>query len=141
PEPADRTGRGWDRVALAHRARVLRRRGACGVGSTGRLGARRGRRCGAHRRATPGTPGADAIRRHRPPLTPLRGRGQPFSASDQRLHSFLCKVIFATMPDDVTGWSGTADTVRLDARSVRGLAHPLRLKLLGLLRTDGPATS
>ncbi len=45
------------------------------------------------------------------------------------------------MPDDVTRWSGTADTVRLDARSVRGLAHPLRLKLLGLLRTDGPATS
>lgn len=32
-------------------------------------------------------------------------------------------------------------TVHLDARSVRGLAHPLRVKILGLLRTDGPATA
>ncbi|WP_051711710.1 winged helix-turn-helix domain-containing protein [Streptomyces sp. NRRL S-350] len=30
--------------------------------------------------------------------------------------------------------------VVLDARSLRGLAHPLRVKLLGLLRSDGPAT-
>lgn len=29
----------------------------------------------------------------------------------------------------------------LDARSLRGLAHPLRVRLLGLLRTDGPATA
>ena len=28
-----------------------------------------------------------------------------------------------------------------DARSLRGLAHPLRLQLLGLLRSDGPATA
>ena len=28
-----------------------------------------------------------------------------------------------------------------DARSLRGLAHPLRLELLGLLRLDGPATA
>jgi DNA-binding transcriptional ArsR family regulator len=28
-----------------------------------------------------------------------------------------------------------------DARSLRGLAHPLRLQLLGLLRVDGPATA
>lgn len=32
-------------------------------------------------------------------------------------------------------------TVRLDARSVRALAHPLRLKILGILRTEGPATA
>lgn len=31
--------------------------------------------------------------------------------------------------------------VMLDARNLRGLAHPLRLKLLGLLREDGPATA
>lgn len=31
--------------------------------------------------------------------------------------------------------------VRLDARSLRGLAHPLRVRLLGLLRQDGPATA
>ena len=33
-------------------------------------------------------------------------------------------------------------TVHLtEARQLRALAHPLRLKLLGLLRTDGPATA
>jgi len=31
--------------------------------------------------------------------------------------------------------------VHLDARTLRGLAHPLRVRLLGLLRTDGPATA
>lgn len=29
----------------------------------------------------------------------------------------------------------------VDARSLRGLAHPLRMRLLGLLRVDGPATA
>ncbi|MFD7630443.1 ArsR/SmtB family transcription factor [Streptomyces sp. NPDC059851] len=29
----------------------------------------------------------------------------------------------------------------LDARSLRGLAHPLRIRLLGALRQDGPATA
>ncbi|MFK8912010.1 ArsR/SmtB family transcription factor [Streptomyces sp. YS-3] len=29
----------------------------------------------------------------------------------------------------------------LDARSLRGLAHPLRIRLLGALRHDGPATA
>jgi DNA-binding transcriptional ArsR family regulator len=33
------------------------------------------------------------------------------------------------------------DVVNPDARSLRGLAHPLRLQLLGLLRMDGPATA
>jgi DNA-binding transcriptional ArsR family regulator len=33
------------------------------------------------------------------------------------------------------------DGVTPDARSLRGLAHPLRLQLLGLLRVDGPATA
>jgi DNA-binding transcriptional ArsR family regulator len=31
--------------------------------------------------------------------------------------------------------------VHLDARMLRGLAHPLRVRLLGMLRTDGPATA
>jgi DNA-binding transcriptional ArsR family regulator len=31
--------------------------------------------------------------------------------------------------------------VRLDARTLRGLAHPLRVRLLDLLRTNGPATA
>ena len=34
-----------------------------------------------------------------------------------------------------------ADVVRPDPRSLRALAHPLRLQLLGLLRADGPATA
>jgi DNA-binding transcriptional ArsR family regulator len=33
------------------------------------------------------------------------------------------------------------DVVNPDARSLRGLAHPLRLQLLGLLRMDGAATA
>lgn len=30
---------------------------------------------------------------------------------------------------------------RPDARSLRGLAHPVRLRMLGILRTDGPSTA
>ena len=33
------------------------------------------------------------------------------------------------------------DNVRLTAASLRGLAHPLRVRILGLLRENGPATS
>jgi Helix-turn-helix domain len=33
------------------------------------------------------------------------------------------------------------DVVTPDARSLRGLAHPLRLQLLGMLRLEGPATA
>ncbi|WP_371781153.1 helix-turn-helix domain-containing protein [Streptosporangium subroseum] len=32
-------------------------------------------------------------------------------------------------------------TRRIDARSLRGLAHPMRVRLLELLKLDGPATS
>lgn len=31
--------------------------------------------------------------------------------------------------------------VRLDARNLRGIAHPLRVRLLAMLRMDGPATA
>jgi DNA-binding transcriptional ArsR family regulator len=34
-----------------------------------------------------------------------------------------------------------ADDIHLDARTLRGLAHPLRVRLLGLLRSDGPSTA
>ncbi len=53
----------------------------------------------------------------------------------------------ATAPDNRPDGFGTAldprrdDVVTPDARSLRGLAHPLRLQLLGLLRSDGPATA
>jgi predicted ArsR family transcriptional regulator len=33
------------------------------------------------------------------------------------------------------------DRIRLDPTSLRGVAHPLRVRILGLLRQDGPATS
>jgi DNA-binding transcriptional ArsR family regulator len=36
---------------------------------------------------------------------------------------------------------GPIPEVRLDARTLRGLAHPLRVRILGLLRSHGPATS
>lgn len=36
---------------------------------------------------------------------------------------------------------GRVDVVSPDPRSLRGLAHPLRLQLLGMLRADGPATA
>jgi DNA-binding transcriptional ArsR family regulator len=48
------------------------------------------------------------------------------------LQSFLCKDTFATVPKD-------AD--ELDVTAVRALAHPLRLRILDLLRFDGPATA
>lgn len=32
-------------------------------------------------------------------------------------------------------------TKKLDARSLRGLAHPLRVQILGMLRVDGPSTA
>lgn len=45
-------------------------------------------------------------------------------------------------PDPATTPAGPAeDAVRLDARLLRGLAHPVRVRLLGLLRQDGPATA
>jgi len=33
------------------------------------------------------------------------------------------------------------ERVRLDAQTLRGIAHPLRLRLLNLLREDGPSTA
>lgn len=35
----------------------------------------------------------------------------------------------------------TPDRVRLDPHILRGVAHPLRVRLLGLLRQDGPSTA
>jgi DNA-binding transcriptional ArsR family regulator len=39
-----------------------------------------------------------------------------------------------------TGFDPQRD-VMLDARNLRGLAHPLRARMLGILREEGPATS
>jgi DNA-binding transcriptional ArsR family regulator len=34
-----------------------------------------------------------------------------------------------------------AREIRLDARNLRGIAHPVRVRMLGLLRSSGPATA
>jgi DNA-binding transcriptional ArsR family regulator len=39
------------------------------------------------------------------------------------------------------GPSGDADSVVLDAKGLRALAHPVRLQLVGLLRRHGPSTA
>jgi len=46
-----------------------------------------------------------------------------------------------TRGDDPAPRPWREETATPDARSLRGLAHPLRLQLLGLLRLDGPATA
>ena len=45
------------------------------------------------------------------------------------------------MKSDELPVTGSSRTVRLDNRQIRTLAHPLRTRLLGLLRADGPATA
>jgi DNA-binding transcriptional ArsR family regulator len=59
-----------------------------------------------------------------------------------RLHALevVCKEYLAKKPlyvddDDMT------DAIELDPRRLRALAHPLRVRLLSLLRKDGPATA
>jgi DNA-binding transcriptional ArsR family regulator len=43
--------------------------------------------------------------------------------------------------DSIPRDSVPRNSVPLDPRTLRGLAHPLRMRLLGLLRWDGPATA
>src|SRR5215475_15913022 len=54
------------------------------------------------------------------------------------LQSFLCKAILGTMAD--TNSSRPAIRVT-DPKALRALAHPIRLSLMGLLRTEGPLTA
>ena len=37
--------------------------------------------------------------------------------------------------------AGEKRTIELDARTLRAIAHPLRMRMLGILRTEGPATA
>src|SRR5256885_8199945 len=37
--------------------------------------------------------------------------------------------------------AGEKRTIDVDARTLRAIAHPLRMRMLGLLRTEGPATA
>lgn len=45
-----------------------------------------------------------------------------------------------TTETEVPGFDPERDVV-LDARNLRGLAHPLRVRIIGLLREEGPATA
>lgn len=46
-----------------------------------------------------------------------------------------------TPADRLPAWVDPKMTARLDATSIRGLAHPTRLRTLGILRSEGPATA
>jgi DNA-binding transcriptional ArsR family regulator len=73
------------------------------------------------------------------------------SHGDGNLQRVLCGDLYAESPlqdivtvmaDDPQNTPEHAKTTRrIDARSLRGLAHPLRVRLLELLKLDGPATS
>jgi DNA-binding transcriptional ArsR family regulator len=39
------------------------------------------------------------------------------------------------------GMAGDERTIDVDARTLRAIAHPLRMRMLGILRTEGPATA
>ncbi|MFJ4845429.1 MULTISPECIES: helix-turn-helix domain-containing protein [unclassified Streptomyces] len=45
------------------------------------------------------------------------------------------------MPDEPTADAPGPDVISLDPRTLRGLAHPLRIRLLAALREYGPATA
>lgn len=51
------------------------------------------------------------------------------------MQRYLCKI-----SEHSPGFDPAQD-VRLDARSLRALTHPLRVRMLGQLRTHGPATA
>lgn len=54
----------------------------------------------------------------------------------------LCIRTLAGMIDAPEPAAGSGRPIRvIDARGLRGLAHPLRMRLLDLLKLDGPATS
>src|SRR5215470_16594917 len=59
------------------------------------------------------------------------------------LQRVLCKVIFAFMPVTPSRASGGPRSVKriTDPMALRALAHPIRLALIGLLRTEGPLTA
>ncbi|SNT58163.1 Helix-turn-helix domain-containing protein [Streptosporangium subroseum] len=73
------------------------------------------------------------------------------SHGDGNLQRVLCGYSYAESPlqdivivmtdDPQVTPEPAKPTRRIDARSLRGLAHPLRVRLLELLQLDGPATS
>ena len=47
----------------------------------------------------------------------------------------------AKSPAGKSAAAGVDEQVRLDAHNLRGLAHPVRVRMLGLLRLEGPSTA
>ena len=60
-----------------------------------------------------------------------------------RLQATLCKRYFAYMPEEQPHpWiDSDRDVVHADAAIMQSLSHPLRMRLLGLLRVEGPSTA
>jgi DNA-binding transcriptional ArsR family regulator len=56
------------------------------------------------------------------------------------LQKHLCKEFFAIYPHPVTSHSAE-NVVLLDASTLKALAHPLRVRILGVLRLHGAATA
>ena len=44
-------------------------------------------------------------------------------------------------PTPTSAFAGDQNSVTPDARTLRGLAHPVRVRLVGMLRHDGPSTA
>ncbi len=58
------------------------------------------------------------------------------------MQSYLSKDTFAFMDDDASRSPAQRSVSRItDPRTLRALAHPIRLSLLGLLRSEGPLTA
>ena len=55
------------------------------------------------------------------------------------MQRYLC-IVMSREPSRLAGFDPQRD-VLLDARNLRGLAHPLRARMLGILREQGPATA
>src|SRR5262249_58052417 len=78
---------------------------------------------------------------------PALARPEPIASSQaffakNMLQRKLCKVIFAAMAKTSIASGGPRSTKRLtDPRALLALAHPIRMSLIGLLRTEGPLTA
>ena len=71
-----------------------------------------------------------------PESTPLLHRSYAQILCIASVHSYC-----ACMENDDTGGRPATSSVRIDHRQIRVLAHPLRMRLLGALRVQGPATA
>jgi hypothetical protein len=57
------------------------------------------------------------------------------------LQADLCKGYFAYVPEQLPDPADDRDVIHADAAIMQSLAHPLRMRLLGVLRVQGPSTA